>query len=378
MAYLQHGVAVVGAAPMGSGWQDYRPSTLWLSTDLRRWRDVTPTAARQRTRGGDYPIFEQASFLTATTGWVTTWDPAGVGVTVYGTADGGRSWTVVTHGGHSANGGATELIQLLTGQLGFAETLEPTAPGMDVQTTTDGGRSWRTVYAGPPPRQDGQLVGPFEMPMVFLSASRGFSADAIPLADPILLPGEADFFVTSDGGRHWRRESPPMARPRAGCPPSSNSGSTSCLYGLPTFSTPSDGVLPAEVITRTTAAVTFATTTDGGATWTLASTLRVTVPVRAATVGYPARYPLISAAAANTWWVLMAGPSGTTSRVTVDAGHAWSATPDPSAPRSVVAFAALDASHAWLTALVNSAGGSSRAVYVTSDGGRSWQRLRVS
>lgn len=229
VAYAQHEVAVVGVATFGSGNQDAAPSTLWLSTDLRHWRNVTPAAARRRSAAGDHPFFEHASFLNPTTGWVTTYSPAASSVTVYATTDGGRSWIVVARGGHSMAAGSTELIQLLTAGVAFIETLEPTGPGMSLSSTSDGGRSWRVVYGRPPPRQPGQpLAGPFEMPMLFVSASHGFAADGI-APTYSFGPAEADFFMTTDGGRRWTRQSPPMDRAGGSCPPASTAQS-SCMY----------------------------------------------------------------------------------------------------------------------------------------------------
>ncbi len=87
---VEHGVALAGSARIGSGSQDGGPSTLWLSTDLNHWRDVTPPAARQQLEGGLYAMFDQASFLNPTTGWVSTWNLGNLAVTIYATADGGQ------------------------------------------------------------------------------------------------------------------------------------------------------------------------------------------------------------------------------------------------------------------------------------------------
>jgi photosystem II stability/assembly factor-like uncharacterized protein len=374
LAYFQHGVGLVGVAPLGGGWQDYEPSTLWLTTDSGPWRDVTPPGARRGAVAGDYPLFEAASFLDPATGWVTTWDAANDDVTMYSTRDGGASWTAVRHSGHTANAGATDLIQLVTPQLVFSETLEPTAPGMDLQATTDGGRSWHSVYTGPPSRRPGSpLAGPFEMPMVFVSASRGFSADGIPPADPIVGAGQGGFFASSDGGRNWVRESPPLASPPPACA-ASPGNATSCVFALPVFTGATRGVLPSEVLTGTSATVGFATTSDSGYAWTLASTLHVPLPKRSVTAVPAAGYALIALPSASTWWVLAAAQRGVTSWVSTDSGRSWSAT-DGAVPGTPLALQAINASRAWLTALVNKPAGSSRVLYATSDGGRSWQQV---
>ena len=374
LAYSRHEVAVVGVATFGSGNQDAAPSTLWLSTDLRHWRNVTPAAARLGSAAGDYPFFEHASFLNPTTGWVTTYSPAATSVTVYATTDGGRSWIVVARGGHSMAAGSTELIQLLTAGVAFTETLQPTGPRMSLSSTSDGGRSWRVVYGGPPPRQPGQpLAGPFEMPMLFVSASHGFAADGIAPTDSF-GPAEADFFMTTDGGRRWTRQSPPMDRAGGSCPPASTAQS-SCMYALPTFLTANRGVLPAEVISGSSATITFSTTSDAGSSWTAATTLRVAVPSAAARLTYPVRYPMLGVASATTWWAVLAGGNGTATYETRNAGRSWTKLTDHAGPRTAMAFDAIDANHAWL---VDAPNGHSRVIYITSDGGRSWQPLHLS
>src|ERR1019366_8979734 len=145
LVYAGPGVAVVGISPVDNGNQGTRPSQLYVSTDMVHWTEVTPPRA-QVTQNGGYGYFERASFLNASTGWVTTWNPATIGVTIYRTGDGGRTWSAVSGGGHSGNAGATVLLQLLSPTTAFKETLEPTAPGMSLQVSTNDGQTWETVY----------------------------------------------------------------------------------------------------------------------------------------------------------------------------------------------------------------------------------------
>ncbi len=111
------------------------------------------------------------------------------------------------------------------------------------------------------------------------------------------------------------------------------------------------GVLPSEVLTGTSATVGFATTSDSGYTWTLASTLHVPLPKRSVTAVPPAGYAFIALPSASTWWVLAAAQRGVTSWVSTDYGRSWSAT-DGAVPGIPLGLQAIDASHAWLTALV--------------------------
>lgn len=75
------GVAIVGVGPVGSA-----PSRLYLGTAGLRWRNVTPPGSR---RAGTSQLFEQASFLSRSTGWVTAWEPTTDRTTIFRTADGG-------------------------------------------------------------------------------------------------------------------------------------------------------------------------------------------------------------------------------------------------------------------------------------------------
>lgn len=120
LVYVQHGVALVGVSPIGGGDESGQPSTLWLSTDLAHWREVTPPASRQPFEGNQYVTFDQASFLSPSTGWVTTWNSWNLGVTIYRTADGGKNWTTAPTGsGHGDHGGDADWIQLLSPTVAF-------------------------------------------------------------------------------------------------------------------------------------------------------------------------------------------------------------------------------------------------------------------
>lgn len=153
LVYAAGGVAVVGVSPTCCGTQGEHASRLYLSTDLVHWREATPAGSGHGRVHGEHPMFATASFLDARTGWVTTFEPGASRVRIFRTNNGGRSWSSLPGGSHSANAGATTQVQLLTPTLAYREVLEPTAPAMSLSLTTDAGHHWQSVYGGPPPRQ---------------------------------------------------------------------------------------------------------------------------------------------------------------------------------------------------------------------------------
>jgi photosystem II stability/assembly factor-like uncharacterized protein len=342
---------------------------LWLSTDLVNWRNVTPPAARQPLEGGVYVNFDEASFLNPTTGWVTTWNGWNLGVTVYRTTDGGKRWTVVTHGEHGDHAGDAEWIQLLSPTLAFDENIAATAPHMSLSVTTDGGTSWRTVYSIPP--FDGQTPprGPFELPMLFTSQLRGFAATAIPPAEGQVNGG---FYRTLDGGVSWTAMTPPAARATR-CPPD-DLGQVECMFALPSFSDPTHAVLASEVVDGAHAAVGFDVTSDGGASWRRTTTVDVPIPL-VPPDSYPKTYALVATPSSRTWWIVSPDNGGVTTRISSDAGQHWSVVDSSDVLGAPGNLKAIDGTHALLNTEITTSDGTTGAVYVTSDGGRSWKTL---
>jgi photosystem II stability/assembly factor-like uncharacterized protein len=375
LIYTGPGVGLVGISPVGNGNQGARPSQLYLSTDLVHWTNVTPPES-QTEQNGAYGWFEHASFLNATTGWVTTWSPETTNVTIYRTSDGGKTWSAVSGGSHSGAGGATVLIQLLSPATAFKETLEPTGPAMSLQVSADSGQTWTTVYGGPPPVVAGSQSadqGPFEMPMVFASASQGFASQGIPPIEPA-LGGEPYLFSTSDGGSTWIPQSPPLPGPADACGPGGGP-TVSCLFAAPSLSDPEHGVLPATVVSGAQAAVAFDVTADGGLHWTMAS--ERSVPLTP-TSSPSFDDPLVSVASASTWWLLGWTSTGAATQVSTDAGAEWTETTAPLPAGVPVTLDALGPTDALLGVAQETPSGGITKLLVTTDSGRTWKPVDLS
>ncbi len=373
------GVMLAAVIPGGYTNEGTKPSRLFLTTDGTTWTNVTPP---QSAVNGTYPVFEHASFINASTGWVTAWNLANDAVTIYKTSDQGKTWTAIAAGSHSQAAGATELIDLVSPTTAYLEHLEPTGPGESLSVTTDGGATWHTVYRGPAPAPAGQQPsGPFMLQMNFANAATGFAAGGIPSIEP--FAGGAAFYRTADGGSTWTRESPPLPEPAAQCPATLTGQSAGgCAYSLPLFKNPSQGVLAATVAKSGRAAIAFDTTGNGGSSWTEAASVSVAVPA-GGTAKPPAgtglvNFPLVSMPASATWWVLGWDSSSLISRVSQNAGSSWSRdTASMPVTGTPMGLAALDATHAVVMIATPTSTQPIVTLLGTSDGGRTWRQLQL-
>ena len=377
---LHPGLDVVGLSPDCCGNEGTRPPRLLISTNLRTWRDITPpTAGRPARRHEGFGFFESASFVNADVGWVESWDPANVKVTIYRTVDGGRTWSTFAAGTHTASAGGITLLDALSGAIAYRDTQQPTGPGEDLAVTTDGGEHWRTVWTGPPPRNPGQPVtGPLDLPLVFTTPTTGFAADGVGPPSSISAPTAGRMFMTRDGGRRWTRLHPP----RAGHCHTSLVSMSTCPFALPTFSDTEHGVLPYVSQTRASTTVGFDTTADGGFDWQPASHLHLrhssgSARVPSENVRHPS-LPLVSVASSDVWWVGIPHPVSLALWRTTNAGRSWSRQGLIRLDGTPQALHATGADDAGLTELVRLPHDNLHdLLFVTTDGGRSWHRVRA-
>lgn len=386
LVYQGPGVVVVGVVPGGKQFGGGRPPLLYLSTDLVHWTDITPPQS-QVTDNGGYPYFQQASFLSPSTGWVTSWNAATIDTTIYRTNDGGKTWSTVAGSAHSGAAGAATLIDLVSPTTAFEEDLEPTAPSTYLAVTTDSGQTWKNVYSVPSSNGSYSVPGPSLMPVTFTDPMHGFAAAGVPPVEGLF--GAGLFFATSDGGSTWVRQLPPLPEiPRASTCPTrvSSAFSTSCVFALPTFSDSKHGVLAAVVTAGAKAYVAFDVTSDGGRHWTRTSQQSVTAilnstqATQATELGEPGlSLPLISEPSATSWWLLGWSASRIATRVTTDAGSRWSTdiAPLPAGAGIPISLVALDATHAILNTEQNTANGATTQLLTTTNSGRTWAPLHL-
>ncbi|HEY4845106.1 MAG TPA: YCF48-related protein [Candidatus Dormibacteraeota bacterium] len=263
------------------GWAVAGGHLYWTADGGCHWRNITPEDGPQ---WGANAIF----FLDRVHGWVAT------GQEVFRTTDGGRSWkkTSVAFSGDlvgldfvDANNG-----WLATAGFGGGE-MRPAEPAGDIFHTTDGGLHWTDQV-------DNRLNGG---QMRFLTSAIGWA----------LNYAEDKLYRSDDGGVSWTAievAPPPGYEAR---------------LSLPTFSTPSDGVLAATLLRRRNGSappvryggdvgLTYMVSHDGGLSWT---------PTRVF-IEPPLVIPVV--VSGKTWMVAHPGTTDTDMiETTVDAGQTW-------------------------------------------------------
>jgi photosystem II stability/assembly factor-like uncharacterized protein len=373
LAYVHRGVEMVGVTSATDTNQDSVPPRLYRSTPSGRWRDVTPPQSGHIAADA-YPIFESASFLNASSGWVTGFNINNLKLTIYRTSDGGRSWSSIP-GGVQAGSQSTTQIQLLTPRVAYRAIVEPTGPGFALAVTTDAGRSWRTVYRGPNPPGPAYRHGPFELPTVFSGRRDGFSGAGLAALTedwPLAAPGAVRLYRTTDGGRTWSTQRPPLAHRDLSCPVGRPLGGTrSCVYGLPALFGPHEVVLPTVAETRGRAVIGFDVSRNGGATWTQRGQRETTVRPQPHQVGGGLfRYPLVAEASGRSWWVLGGTSPLVTTSVTTNGGRRW-IRHRSTLPGHLSALQPISATRAWVSVFI---AGTVR-IYTTTNAGSTWRPL---
>jgi photosystem II stability/assembly factor-like uncharacterized protein len=214
------------------------------------WKNVTPPGATLMQNS-------IADFRTASIASIATPRPGGASTQVLHSADGGQTWQQAT-----IQMPFPRQISFVDAQHGWllaaVRPLDGAAEPVSVFRTADGGKTWSNVStalfsdATPPGRlpYGGQKTG-----MRFLDSSTGWITGTVPLANLAWL------YITHDGGSTWQQQvllMPP------GVPPAR------LTVLAPTFFSVNDGILPvifSDVTTDSAIATAIYTTHDGGKTW---------------------------------------------------------------------------------------------------------------
>jgi photosystem II stability/assembly factor-like uncharacterized protein len=280
-------------------------------------------------------VFEHPDFLDEDHGWIAAADCAGGKAELFTTADGGISWAHVPSSSPTCNAGAGIWPVSVAGTSTVYYTWsEPTGGFMRLYRSSDGGASFGKPTELP-------VAGPLVGPPSFVSPSVGWIAG--------FRDGQVSVERTTDGGTTWRSVSMPRV-----------AGSTVdsiAPWEPPTFAG-DQGVVPVFARSGRTWSVRFDRSSDGGADWQRGRS--VSVPGRSA--------PSVDVVDGSTWWV--ASRRGEIER-TDNGGASWT---DVRGPRrlQIGHIDAVDGSTAWVIA-------SDRRrslLFRTTDGGRTWRRIR--
>jgi photosystem II stability/assembly factor-like uncharacterized protein len=215
---------------------------------------------------------------------------------IYGTADGGRTWSL--RFSSTRKGAFFDAIQFWDARHGIAMS-DPVDGKFLLVTTSDGGRSWQEIPADRlPPALPGE--GAF--------AASGTCLMVLGSSDVWFATGGASvarLFHSPDRGRTWTVRDTPI---RAGVP---SAGIFSVAFADRLHGAISGGDYQQPTLRGRNLAV----TSDGGATWTLADSA-------SSPAGYRSAVAFIPRTGAR--WLLTLGLSGTD--VSLDGGARWAST----------------------------------------------------
>jgi photosystem II stability/assembly factor-like uncharacterized protein len=318
------GYAVAARADGGGGLYLYRAGRWMLSA--------------AQTDGG----IEDVAFPDEAHGWIATYDGGRALVSVYRTADGGRSWRRLgIRATHSPGGGPTYLSFPNTRD-GWLEPVSPNGPAGALYRTANGGSIWHLV---------GGALGEG-------GASACLNRITAVSATAAWMPC-ARLLRTVDGGGTWHPQALPL--------PARWRQHATASAGDPRFFG-DDGIVPVTVSSHHGKAVLFYATQNAGRTWKLVAAHP--------TGGFCDRSFLwpsdpratVSIASLTAWWVA----SGRHGRidVTTDGGRRWSSHASNLTRWCEISnLTAGSAALAWVTRRV----GRGAPLYETRDGGRTWR-----
>jgi photosystem II stability/assembly factor-like uncharacterized protein len=307
------------------------------------WQDVTPSGARK----GAWTT----SFLDANHAWLGSSIQPGSGspdfsVTIYRTADGGRSWQEA--GAAAADQGWPTSLDFVDANHGWLFINEGAAAGSQfiaLYGTVDGGTTWTKLSETDPNDATG---GSNHLPFgcskgqpVFVSISTGWIPGACSAG-----PVGPLFYVTRDGGQTWNTATISL--------PAGFTGQCMCEIGSLRFSDARNGVFVLDIYGSDGRTQTYLYAThDGGASWRPGPTL----PAQAYGVYFVDK---------SHGWTLNA--KNNSLLATSDGGQHWSMVGTIPSTQGVMGFQFVTTEIGW--ALASEPQG--EPIVKTSDGGQTW------
>jgi len=364
--YAGHGIEVIAST---NNWSDC--SRVYISSDLRHWRNITPPL--RSNPGGCLYTWASASFVSPTDGWLLANNGADVSTILRHTVNGGRTW-VTEPGGETGSAGGGESIDFVNANLGWRQQFangsnQPFA----LQRTSDGGSSWTNVVRAPLKNNGCEFLTD-----VFANASIGFAALPSGGVGAGVSLSTSYVWRTLDGGVHWSK----MTVPR----PTVLGPSASAVYFQPAFFG-RNGSLAVDYAVGSHQDLVWYTSTDYGLHWSLVRSRPFLMSVKGAISihygstnsacsfqsrinGSPVSVDLFSPA---SWWIVRPGAVSDTTEVKSynNDGYTSIATSDLPATTNGVTLTALNNNDALVT--VGSVRNSS--VYATTDGGTTWVKV---
>ncbi|MGC8498748.1 MAG: WD40/YVTN/BNR-like repeat-containing protein [Acidimicrobiales bacterium] len=368
--YAGHGVGVVTTYDLSTGC-----STVYLSTNMITWRDITPPLKKPPDLAKDQCTYAWTSayFASPRDGWLLARNEGGTGTILRRTQDGGRTW-IAQPGGSTGSNGGDETISFVNATLGWRQQFGMGSNGnYSLERSLNGGSTW--ALRSPDPH--GSCVVAHD---VFASANVGFAS-----VTPAPATNATHLWRTRDGGVNWSV----MSLPR----PSSVSSTALGLYGAPAFAG-REGVVPVDYPDGSRQAVYFFVTRDGGRHWSLdrarprvavAGELHINAHSAAAqpcfggdsTPVASGHVVIIASAGPMTWWMLQPGArgQGSVSVAVLNENHVTSAKLRELPPtRNVTALAAMNSRVALVTLPLPYG---YQSTYETSSGGSTWKMVTL-